>query len=234
MDTNTKKNGSLDDGLAGFGGDSDGDRLIKGTKIKFTTDAVWMAGDDAIDKDREFLAIRAIKAVQKWLGGRPVETQILQMDEKPVPKTEALNNAAPREEWRDKFGKSVGPWEWCYAVYFLDPVTMQIFTWTTNTVGGGQAVRELRESVGMARRMHGDNVYPRVRLTDTFMPTNYGGRQRPQLGIVSYEEIGAPAALPVEEAKQIEAPKPAEEPPEQKAKAAVPPKTLKTPKGLRY
>jgi hypothetical protein len=204
------------DGLDGLG-DGDGRRLIKGMKIRFTNDSQWMAGEEEIAKDREFLVIKIVKAKQKWIGGQPVETYVLPAYE-PITDIEVLNKAALPEEMTEKFGKMVGPWDWSYVAYLIDPKTSQIFTYPTNTEGGGQAIRDLRETVGMARRMHGDGVYPRVRLGDTFMKTRYGGRQRPAFDILGYEELGAPAptALPASEAKQIEPPKPAD-PVEQKA-----------------
>ena len=35
----------------------------------------------------------------------------------------------------------------------------------------------------MARRIRGQNIYPRVRLGDIHMNTQYGGRQRPTFNI---------------------------------------------------
>jgi hypothetical protein len=217
-----KENNGANDGLNGFDDGDGASRLIKGTKLKFTNDFEWVTDDDTvIAADREFLAIEVIKTFQKWIGDRPVETHVLPAHEK-LPDIDALNKKAPREEWREKFGKEVGPWEWAYVVYLLDPQTMQIFTFPTGTVGGSQAVRELRETVGMARRLRGENLYPRVRLGDTFMPTGFGGRQRPHFEIVGYEILGATAALPVAEPKQIEAPKPADPLEQKTGKTATP------------
>jgi hypothetical protein len=228
MNDNTKK---ISDGLSG-GGDG-GDRLIKGSKLKFTNEGTWTIDDEPVDKDRKFLVVGVCKAYQKWIDGLPVEKHVIEAHEQ-VPDLDALNKAAPPEQWVEKFGKKVGPWDWCYAVYLIDPTTMQVCTFSTNTVGGGQCVRELRESTGMARRMHGDSVYPKVKLTDKFMKTQYGGRQRPAFDILDYEELGpTPAALPADAPKQIEAQpaEPAEPKPEapngQKAKAAVAPKPKK-------
>jgi hypothetical protein len=100
---------NISDGLNGRDGDDDGRaRLIKGTKLKFVDE--WIAGDDVIAADREFIVVEIIKASQKWDGARPIETLVFEATEK-FPDIEKLNSEAPREEWREKFGKTVGPWE---------------------------------------------------------------------------------------------------------------------------
>ena len=180
------------DGLDYYRDDDDGGatRLIKGTKLKFTNDSEWEDNDDnVIGADHEFIVIELVRAVQKWIDQRPVETRVMPPLEG-FPDIDELNEAAPREEWTDKFGKEVGPWQKCWAIYLLDPKTMRFYTFPTDTVGGHQAVRDLREATGMARRMYGDDVYPRVHLSDTFMPTSYGGRQRPDFKIIKFETLG--------------------------------------------
>jgi hypothetical protein len=170
------------------------------------TPSGWVAGDDTvIAADREFLVVEIVKALQKWIEQLPVETRVLAADEK-FPDVDKLNDAAPREEWTEKFGKEVGPWQKCYVVYLLDPETMQVYSFPTNTHGGGRAVRELRETTSLARRIRGQNIYPRVRLGDVHMNTQYGGRQRPTFNIVNYEMLGSErATLTAVEPKQIEA-----------------------------
>jgi hypothetical protein len=180
--------------------------IIRGVKLKFTNDAEWEGDDEAIEADREFLVAEILKTVQKWIGGRPIETRVLAADEK-FPDIDALNDEAPDEEWVEKFGRKVGPWERAYIVYLLDPETMQVYTFPTSSDGGGRAVRELRQAASLARRLKGPGIYPRVRLTDVHMNTQFGGRQRPHFEIVGYETLGSPALAPAEP-KQIVSAKP--------------------------
>jgi hypothetical protein len=234
MDERTN-NLPVSDGLDGYADDDAGSSLIKGTKLKFSNDFEWMAGDDTvIAGDREFLVVEIVKAVQKWIDQRPVETRVLGANEK-FPDMDELNAAAPREEWTEKFGKEVGPWDKCYVVYLLDPATMRIYSYPTNTNGGGHAVRELRETTRMARRLHGQNLYPRVRLGDVHMNTQFGGRQRPFFDIVRYEMLGSErATLTAVEPKQIEA-KPVEEAkPAEEAKPKPTGKSGKTAQHVRF
>ncbi len=194
----------IDDGLSGNDGDEDRARLIKGTKLQFTNDFQWVAGDEVIEADREFIVIKQVKAEQKWIDDRPVETVFLGSSEK-WRDLDKLNDAEPRELWREKFGKQVGPWEHCRVVYLVDPQTWQIYTFPTSSWGGDQCVRDLRDATDLARRVRGQDLYPRVSLGDTFMKTSYGGRQRPVFTIKGYESLnGGQAAVTAEAPKLIE------------------------------
>ena len=170
-----------------------GTSIIRGDKLKFTNAGAWVdENGDPIAKDREFLVVELMKVSQKWIDGKPVETRILSSGEY-FPDIEKLNAEAPRSEWRDAFGKMVGPWQNSFVLYLLDPETMQGFTFPTSTAGGFRAVFELKGDVHRARMLQGDNVYPVVTLADTHMKTQYGPRQRPAFKIVRFVPIGGQA-----------------------------------------
>ena len=67
---------------------------------------------------------------------------------------------------------------------------MDKYTFPTGTVGGRRAVGELRDKLVWMRRLRGPNVYPVVPLSDTFMKTRFGGRQRPHFKIVRWVRLG--------------------------------------------
>lgn len=175
--------------------------IIRGEKIKYTLDFQWQTrGGEVIKPDRELLVVEILRVVQKWLpGGKaPAETIILMPDEK-FPDIAARNAKAPRAEKREKFGKpGCGPWEAVQVVYLVDQQSMSVFTWVapTETAGSSRAIRDLKESVRLARRLRGSNVFPIVSLCDTFMPTQFGGRQRPYLKIRAYQPLGPEQAAP--------------------------------------
>jgi hypothetical protein len=83
-----------------------------------------------------------------------------------------------------------GPWQAQHVVRLFDPRTMDRFSYPTGTVGGGMCVRDLVDRVKLMRQYRGENVYPVVTLTDTFMPTRYGGRQRPHFNIRKWIKLG--------------------------------------------
>jgi hypothetical protein len=207
MSNIVKKDLTVVDGFEGwedrFAGDDrpQGAGIIQGSLIKFTNEAKWVTRDgDELPADLELTAIDVVRVVQKWQDQQPVETIILEPHQK-FPDLEEKNEKTPREEWvEDQNGKMVGPWQAQHILYLLDLKTMDKYTYPTGTVGGRIAVRELRDKLMWMRRLRGPNVYPVILLTDTFMKTNWGGRQRPHFKIVRWVylggEGGAVEALP--------------------------------------
>jgi hypothetical protein len=188
----------------GFDGtDDDGSRsIIRGSKAKFGNDGKWTDGaGDVIAPTREFIVVELVKVSQKWIDDKPADTRVIAPDEH-FPDVERLNEEAPKTEWREKFGKLIGPWQNCIAVYLFDPATMEGYTWPTSTAGGFRCVSELKGAVHRARMMqHGDNVYPVVTLADTHMNTAYGGRQRPKFKVLRFITLGGQAKPLLEPAK---------------------------------
>jgi hypothetical protein len=72
----------------------------------------------------------------------------------------------------------------------LNPATMDRYTWPTGTIGGSIAVRDLVDKTNWMRSFRGSRVYPAVTLSDTFMRTRFGGRQRPHLIIKRWISLG--------------------------------------------
>lgn len=102
-----------------------------------------------------------------------------------------MNEKISRKEWIEgPDGQLRGPWQGQHILYLLDPKTMDKFSFATGTVGGRIAVRELRDKLVWMRRLRGPNVYPVVILSDKFMNTKFGGRQRPYFKIVRWVRFG--------------------------------------------
>jgi hypothetical protein len=153
--------------------------LIQGGLVKFSNEATWPCNDEDLPPDLELVAIDVIRVVQQWgKDQRPAETRILEPGEK-FPDIEAMNEAVPRSEWLEGPSGPRGPWQAQYIVYLMNPLTMDRYTFPTGTVGGGIAVRELRDKIVWMRRFRGARVYPVLTLSDTHMRTRFGGRQRP-------------------------------------------------------
>jgi hypothetical protein len=164
--------------------------LLAGAKVKFGNDAVWRVGDEPIPPDRKFVVAGIVRAVQKWPrdGGRP-ESRILGPNE-PFPDIKALNDTAPKAEWRECFGQLKGPYENVTVVHFFDPVTFEGFSYPTSTVGGRLAVKELKSCGRRAQQVHGPNFFPVFTTSHAHMDTAYGGRERPFFKILGYELFG--------------------------------------------
>lgn len=173
------------DGFDGFedrvaGADDNDERnasgsLIQGNLIKFTNEVTWVMRDgEEVSPDLELIAVDILRVVQKWIDKKPVETRVLAPGEK-VPDIKALNEAAPKAEYGTDFnGAPQGPYQFQYVTYFLDPLTMDRFTYPTGTSGGAICTRDLADKVKWMRRFRGDHVFAVVTLSDAFMNTRFG------------------------------------------------------------
>jgi hypothetical protein len=193
----TTKKVTAIDGFEGYedateGAQKRGSGVIRGRVLKFTNEARWETSDgEEIDASRELVAVDVGRVVQRWLDQRPIETIVLEPGQK-FPDVKKLNDAVPREEWVEgPDGNPRGPWQSQHIVYLLDPLTMDRFSFPNGTVGGQIAVRDLTDKVKWMRRFRGENVYAAVQLSDVFMPTRFGGRQRPHFEVRRWVCFGA-------------------------------------------
>ena len=185
------------DGFEGYEDRVEGDEqphgggIIKGTAIRFTNQATYTDRDEEeLPSGLELVAVDVTRVVQKWIDQRPVETRILEPHEK-FPNIGELNQNAPPSECSDgPDGKRRGPYQAQYVLYLLNLATMDRYTFPTGTVGGQIAVREVVDKTKWMRKLRGANVYPVVALSDTFMPTRFGGRQRPHFEIKRWVSFG--------------------------------------------
>jgi hypothetical protein len=168
--------------------------IIQGIKIKFSNEATWLQRDDEeMLPNLELVAIDVLRVVQMWgTDGIPIndETIILEPHQM-FPDIEEMNAKAPRSKWVEgPDGKMRGPYQASHVLYLLDPKTMDKYTFPTATVGGRIAIRELRDKIMWMRRLRGPNTYPVIVLSDAFMNTRFGGRQRPHFKIVRWVRFG--------------------------------------------
>jgi hypothetical protein len=148
-----------------------------------------------------FRGTRIARVVVRWgLDKKPAETQVLEPGEK-FPDLEAWNEALPRSEWVQGMNGPQGPWQAQQIVYFLDPKKMAVFHWIDGSVGGSIAIREAVDSTKAMRRFR-PGAAPVVELSNKFMNTKFGGRQRPHLNIVNW------ATMPGEEPQAAALPAP--------------------------
>jgi hypothetical protein len=169
--------------------------LIVGDKIKFDAAQVWVDREgNPLPAGLELVALKILRAVQKWdLKGHPIEehTRILEPHEK-WPNIEELNAACPQSEWRERDGKMQGPFAGQRLVYFVDMKAPARYTWPSpkDTIGSRMCIDDLRDRIMLTRRVRGADVFPVVELTNIFMRTRHGGRQRPHLPVKRWITFG--------------------------------------------
>jgi hypothetical protein len=166
--------------------DEGGQRILRGTLVKFA-DWQWTAGKEAarIPPEREFVATETIAAWVKWQGGKPVE-YIVRASGADLPEREELGDTAegtweltPNNEPKD-------PWANTRLVRLLDPVTAEVFTFTTSSWGGRNAVIDLADQIVRMRQAHPGAV-PVVQLDALPMQTRYGRKSKPLFKIVGWK-----------------------------------------------
>jgi hypothetical protein len=181
--------------------------LIQGDRIKFTNQAEWVLAnnDTALPQDLELLVWDVLRVVQKWPvepGAPPIEERVLQPGEK-IPDIAKLNTETPQSEWRPgPNGQMQGPWQFQFVVYLFHEETAAQYTWASGTTGAKICLRDLAKRTHFIREYRGAKIHAVVTLTDTFMPTQYGGRQRPAFNYKRWIKVGGdePVALPAAEA----------------------------------
>lgn len=180
---------TFEDGFEGE--DQQQSSLLQGTnKLKFTNEATWLGNNrDEVPPDRRLITVDNVRAAVKWgKDNKPVEVIVLEPHQK-FPNVVEWNEAIPRSEWIDGPNGPRGPWQAQHILFAIDPETMDRFSFPTSTEGGVRAVRELVYRIKWMRKLKG-HVYPVITLSDTFMPTRYGGRQRPFFDVKEWIRLG--------------------------------------------
>ena len=141
------------DGFDGFTDEAEGEdqdrfvggRVIQGTRINFTNEAIWVdAAKEKLPSDLELIVVDIGRVVQKWgKDNLPSGPPITLEPNQKFPDINALNEKFPKSEWRERFGKLEGPYQAQYVVYLWDPVTMNKYTWPTSTIGGHICVADV-------------------------------------------------------------------------------------------
>jgi hypothetical protein len=174
---------ALNDGFSGYSDEIEGSENQSSDRgvpiIKYSNEAKWLFGEEELPPEREYMVGKIGREVIKWVDGVPGKESYTLEPGQPFPDVEALNEAVPQEEWReDPSGKMVGPWQTQHVAYLLDIADMSKFRWPTSTVGGAICISAIVQKTNDKRRFS-PGAFPVVRLSDTYMKTRFGGRQRP-------------------------------------------------------
>ena len=179
--------------------------------LKYVTDHFVTREGEVIEPTREMVCLGLKKIVQKFVGQKLIDTIVVPNDEK-MPDVNAMNEAAPRDEWgKDLNGNPVGPFTRVLVLKLLDAQTMERFAFVTSSVGGSIAVGDLSDKCKIMRRFKGPNAVPVVSCSTTLFKTKFGTRKRPDLRVLRWIELkddGGGELPKPEQPKQIEQPKP--------------------------
>jgi hypothetical protein len=155
-----------DDGLSTFSLDQLGQQVstFGGARIlKFVAGNYVTREGETIGPEREFVLLGLVKVVQKFVGKKLMDTIVVPPLEK-FPDVDAMNEAAPREEWGpDLNGKMVGPYARILVLKLYDASTMDRYVFVTGTLGGMIAFGDISDKIKLIRRQKGKDTTPRSR-----------------------------------------------------------------------
>jgi len=161
-------------------------QFIRGTLLKFA-DWRWSKGKDGdeVEKGTQFLATGTVAAWVKWWDGKPVQhikrepgRVLPDLDEMPD-RDQSLWQLGPDGKLRD-------PWQNTRYVYLLDPISMEVLTFSTSSLGGRAAAINLADQIKRMRGLGRASALPVVELGAEKMPTRFGMKSRPVFKIVKW------------------------------------------------
>jgi hypothetical protein len=161
-------------------------RVLRGTLLRFL-DRAWTRGKEhePVKKGTELLVTGTAAGWVKWQGGKPVETRLRQPGQK-MPEREELPDLDQIKWEKDAAGKFKDPWANTRFVYLVDPMTAELFTFSTSSWGGRDAVVNLGDAVARMRSAHPDAL-PIVALESAPMSTRYGLKSKPVFKVVAWK-----------------------------------------------
>ena len=160
--------------------------------LKFVSGDFVTREGEVVGSEREFISLGLVKAVQKFVGHRLIDTIIVAPEDK-FPDLEDMNNKAPREEWGTDFnGNLQGPWTRILVMKLLDARTMDRFAFVTSSVGGSIAIGDLSDKTKLMRRLRSPNASPIVACHSALMKSRFNphGIRRPDFRVVRWIDLG--------------------------------------------
>jgi hypothetical protein len=175
----------VDDGWGAAASEA-GARVIRGRLLKFA-DWRWSAGKEAeaIEDGTQLVALSTVAAWVRWEGGKPVEYRTRE----PGRRLPDRNEIGHLEEATWEQGPGGGPrdpWQQTRMVYLADPGTGELFTFSTSSGGGRNAVIDLADNIARMRFAH-PRAVPLIELRSAEMKTKFGNKSRPVFKIVGWK-----------------------------------------------
>jgi hypothetical protein len=199
-----------DDGLSSFDLRQLGGKVgaFGGARLMKFAQGDFIAGAEKIGPEREFITFGLTKVVQKFVNKQLMDMKVVAPHDD-FPDIEAMNEAAPKEEWGIGLdGKPQGPYQHLLILKLLEAETFDRFAFITRSMGGGAAIGDLTSKCKIARRIHGPDVTALVTCQWTRWPTKYNPHgKRPDFRVKKWVPLDGNKELmkPVEPAKAITA-----------------------------
>jgi hypothetical protein len=156
----------------------------KGSSIRFDGGAHFIGREKTlVEVGRQFVAIDIREG---WLFLKkdcPAEYSMRAIDGPKPPRPQSFANPS---EWPDGLdGKPNDPWRYAKFLYLLDPLSAEVFTFTSSTTGGRIGISDLSAQIQLMRGTRPGAV-PIVELQSRQMKTKFGMKPRPFFQVVGW------------------------------------------------
>jgi hypothetical protein len=174
-----------------------GRRVLRGKLLKFA-DRRWTCGRNAtpLADGTRMVAVGVAQGWVFWENGAPAAYHMKEPG-KPMPEREGLGDTDESKWSKGPDGRPRDPYQETSFVYLADPVTAELFTFSTSSGGGRGAVGELAGQVARMQYAR-PGTKPMIELRSEDMPTRFGLKSKPHLKVVSWVGGAAPQQKLVE------------------------------------
>jgi hypothetical protein len=157
---------------------------VKGSSVKFDSGAYPVGREKtSLEPDRQFLAIDVTEGWMFLKKDCPAEFFMRTVG---GPKPPRPDSFADESEWPDGLdGKPADPWKYTKFLYLLDPVSAEVFTFTSSTTGGRIGISDLTAQIQLMRNTRPGAV-PIVELQSRQMKTKFGMKPRPFFQVMGW------------------------------------------------
>jgi len=157
---------------------------MKGSSVKFDNGAYFIGREKTlIEEGRQFVAIDVREG---WLFLKKDTPAEYEMRAVGGPKPPRPNSFSDPSEWPDGLdGKPADPWRYAKFLYLVDPVSAEIFTFSSSTTGGRIGLSDLSSQIQLMRSTRPGAV-PIIELQSRQMKTKFGMKPRPFFRVMGW------------------------------------------------
>jgi hypothetical protein len=166
------------------------ERVLKGTLLKFS-DWTWSKGKEGtkVPEGTRLVALGTVAAWVKWKDGKPAEYKIREAGAR-LPDREELGDTDEGDWEAGPDGGPKDPWQNTRFVHLVDPLSAELYTFTTSSWGGRGAVSDLGDQIQRVRYANPGAV-PVVELSAAPMQTKFGRKSKPLFKVVEWKKGGS-------------------------------------------
>jgi hypothetical protein len=157
---------------------------MKGSSVKFDNGAYFIGREKTlIEEGRQFVAIDVREG---WLFLKKDTPAEYNMRAVGGPKPPRPNSFSDPSEWPDGLdGKPADPWRYAKFLYLVDPLSAEVFTFTSSTTGGRIGISDLSAQIQLMRGTRPGAV-PIIELQSRQMKTKFGMKPRPFFQVMGW------------------------------------------------